>query len=144
MAERLSDIRYRRRVQFYETDLAGLVHFTWFFRYMEEAEHALFREAGLSIVQTGSDIGWPRIAAACDYHSPLHFEDEFEVWLRIAAITSRTLRYACVITRDTELIAKGTMASACVRKQPGGGMAPVDIPSAIRERFSVAVDAPAS
>ena len=35
-----------RRVQFHETDLAGLVHFSIFFRYMEEAEHALWRAAG--------------------------------------------------------------------------------------------------
>ena len=42
-------IRLTRRVQFYETDAAGIVHFSWFFRYMEEAEHALWREAGLSI-----------------------------------------------------------------------------------------------
>ena len=44
-----SEYRLRRRVQFYETDAAGIVHFSWFFRYMEEAEHALWREAGLSI-----------------------------------------------------------------------------------------------
>ena len=38
--------RSERRVLFYETDAAGIVHFSWFFRYMEEAEHALWREAG--------------------------------------------------------------------------------------------------
>ena len=41
-----SEHRMRRRVQFYETDAAGIVHFSWFYRYMEEAEHALWREAG--------------------------------------------------------------------------------------------------
>ena len=41
--------RYSRRVQFAETDLAGIVHFSMFFRYMEEAEHALWRAAGLTI-----------------------------------------------------------------------------------------------
>ena len=44
---------YRRRVQFAETDLAGLVHFSMFFRYMEEAEHALWRAAGLTIAKAG-------------------------------------------------------------------------------------------
>ena len=45
----VSEYRLRRRVQFYETDAAGIVHFSWFFRYMEEAEHALWREAGLML-----------------------------------------------------------------------------------------------
>ena len=39
-----SDHRLRRRVHFYETDMAGFVHFSCFFRYMEEAEHALWRD----------------------------------------------------------------------------------------------------
>ena len=39
---------YRRRVEFAETDAAGIVHFSVFFRYMEEAEHALWRNAGMA------------------------------------------------------------------------------------------------
>ena len=54
----VSEYRLRRRVQFYETDAAGIVHFSWFFRYMEEAEHALWREAGLSIAHMRSPGGW--------------------------------------------------------------------------------------
>ena len=55
----VSEHRLRRRVQFYETDSAGMVHFTCFFRYMEEAEHAMWREAGLSIAPEGADVGFP-------------------------------------------------------------------------------------
>ena len=42
----MREFTYRRRVQFYETDLAGIVHFSWYPRYMEEAEHAMWRDAG--------------------------------------------------------------------------------------------------
>jgi acyl-CoA thioesterase FadM len=54
---------YDRRVQFAETDLAGIVHFSWYFRYIEEAEHALWRAAGLSISPPRAEMGWPRVAA---------------------------------------------------------------------------------
>ena len=37
---------YKRRVEFAETDMAGQVHFSNFFRYMEAAEHAFFRSLG--------------------------------------------------------------------------------------------------
>ena len=50
--------RYARRVQFGETDMAGIVHFSWMFRYMEEAEHALWRAAGLSIHPPGTEVGF--------------------------------------------------------------------------------------
>src|SRR2546427_9601784 len=98
------EYRYTRRVQFYETDAAGIVHFSWFFRYMEEAEHALWREAGLSISPPGAEIGWPRVAASCDFHRALRFEDEFEVRIRIAEIAQRTIRYACEMTQHDKKI----------------------------------------
>jgi len=86
-----TELRIKRRVHFYETDVAGIVHFSWFFRYMEEAEHALWREAGLSIHPPASEIGWPRVAASCEFHRALRFEDEFEIAIRISEITRRTI-----------------------------------------------------
>jgi YbgC/YbaW family acyl-CoA thioester hydrolase len=125
-------------VQFHETDAAGIVHFSWFFRYMEEAEHALWREAGLSIARAGEDIGWPRVAASFDYHRPLRFEDEFEVWLRIAAITEKTIRYACLLTSGDTKIATGELTIACVRKRLHEPMKSIPIPPDISARFQVA------
>jgi acyl-CoA thioester hydrolase len=129
-----SELQLRRRVQFYETDVAGIVHFSWFFRYMEEAEHALWREAGLSIHPPDSDIGWPRVSASCDFHRALRFEQEFDVSIRITEITRRTISYACVMTQDGQRIASGTLKIACVRTN-GGAMTSIDIPEAIANRF---------
>lgn len=140
-SSRWSEYRLTRRVQYYEVDAAGIVHFTWFFRYMEEAEHALWRAAGLSIAPAGSGIGWPRVAAAFDYHRPLHFEDEFEVSLRIAAIDTRTICYRCLLTRGDTRIATGTLTIACVSKQAGQPMKAIAIPPDIAARFEVAAGA---
>jgi YbgC/YbaW family acyl-CoA thioester hydrolase len=131
----LSEHRYTRRVQFAETDLAGMVHFSWYLRYMEEAEHAMWREAGLSIVPSNADIGFPRVAAAIEFHAPLRFEDVFEVWIRIDAITRRTFRYAAVISRGDTKIASATMTAVCVQKHP---LQARDIPDDIVRRFDVA------
>jgi YbgC/YbaW family acyl-CoA thioester hydrolase len=129
------EYRHTRRVQFYETDAAGIVHFSWFFRYMEEAEHALWREAGLSIAPAGAEIGWPRIAAAFDYHRPLHFEEEFEVSITIAAISRKTIQYTCLITRGHTKIASGSLTIACVSKRRGEPLRAMEIPTEIAERF---------
>src|SRR5437867_12660417 len=134
----LSEYRFTRRVQFYETDAAGIVHFSWYFRYMEEAEHALWREAGLSIHPPDADIGWPRVAAAFDFHRPLRFEQEFEVWLRVAAMTSKTIRYTCLLAQGDIKVATGTLTIACVRKHPNDRMEPIEIPHEIAARFEVA------
>jgi YbgC/YbaW family acyl-CoA thioester hydrolase len=133
----LSEYRLRRRVQFYETDVAGIVHFSWFYRYMEEAEHALWREAGLSIHPPDGDIGWPRVAASFDFHRALRFEDEFDVVLRIAELTPRRIRYRCVLLKDDTKIATGTMTVACVRKVSKQALAATDIPADIASHFQI-------
>ncbi len=132
-----SEYRLKRRVQFYETDMAGIVHFSWFFRYLEEAEHAMWREAGLSIAG-GSGIAWPRIEASFEFHRPLRFEDEFDVHLRIIAKDARTIRYEGVITKGGTAIATGKMTIKCVRKVPGEPMKSVDIPADVDAALQVA------
>ena len=127
---------YNRRVQFAETDLAGQVHFSMMFRYIEEAEHALWRSLGLTIAERGSDIGWPRISAALDFRSPLHFEDEFEVTLNLGALTTRTIAYECTIRRGETIIANGRMASICVRRGADGRFKAAEIPDAIAARLN--------
>ncbi len=99
--------RYTRKVFFYETDLAGVVHFSCYFRYMEEAEHALWRAAGLTVDRAGADIGYPRVSATFDYKSPLFFEDELTVVARVHAVTRRTIKYSFVFTRGETAWAPG-------------------------------------
>ena len=111
--------RYSRRVQFSETDLAGIAHFSAYFRFMEEAEHALWRAAGLSIGAAEKTGGWPRVAAAFDYKRPLRFEDEFEVTVCIAELTRRSIRYTFTITRGDALVGTGTMTAVCTKKEDG-------------------------
>src|SRR3954469_1463483 len=84
--------RYSRRVQFSETDLAGIAHFSAYFRFMEEAEHALWRAAGLRIGAAAVTGGWPGVAAAFEYKRPFRFEDKLEVTLGIAELTRRSIR----------------------------------------------------
>ena len=139
----LSEFRLKRRVNFYETDAAGIVHFSWFFRYMEEAEHAMWREAGLSIHKPGWDIGFPRVATSFEFYRPLRFEQEFEVWLRIAAINRKTIRYTCLLVDGHTKIASGSLTIACVRHRPNEPMAAIDIPPDIASRFEVAPGADA-
>jgi YbgC/YbaW family acyl-CoA thioester hydrolase len=134
----LFEYRLKRRVQFYETDAAGIVHFSWFFRYMEEAEHALWRAVGLSVAPPDSEIGWPRVSASFEFHRALRFEDEFDVWLRVTAIKTKTIQFACLLTRDDTKIATGSLTIACASQQPNQPLKAIPIPPDIAARFQVA------
>ncbi len=139
----ISEFRLTRRVQFYETDTAGIVHFSVFFRYMEEAEHAMWRAAGLSIAPTGANIGFPRVATSFEFLRPLRFEDEFDVVLRITRKSTKSLTYAATVELDGVAAARGTLTVACVSKRPGEPMQGMAIPSDIADRFGVWTGDPA-
>jgi acyl-CoA thioester hydrolase len=134
---------YQDFVQFSDTDMAGIVHFANFFRYMERAEHAFFRSLGLSIADkdavTGERVGWPRVHASCDYKQPLMFEDVFTTELLVEEIRSKVIRHLFRFWKDGQLVAEGRLTVACVKKDlETKRMKAVNIPDRIREKLEVA------
>ena len=121
-----------------------MVHFSMFFRYMEEAEHAAWRAAGLNIWESGENLSWPRISAGCDFKNPLKFQDEFEIRTEIAAVTRSTIQWAHVLTRGDVVIGTGTVTTVCVKKLPDGTIKSTEIPGGIISRLRSALQGPAS
>jgi YbgC/YbaW family acyl-CoA thioester hydrolase len=115
--------------------MAGQVHFSVFFRYMEEAEHAIWRKAGMRIAAEGRTHQWPRISAQCDFKSRLRVDDEFEVRTEMAKVTNRTIQWAHTMMRDDTLVASGSVTAVCVQLQPDGTFKAVEIPAEILARL---------
>lgn len=132
-----SGFTYKRRLHFSETDMAGIAHFSTYFRFMEEAEHALWRAAGLSIGEAALTGGWPRVSASFDYKSPLHFEEEFEIAVRIGNVTRRSLQYQFTVTRGDVLVGTGSMTAVSTTREDGR-LRSVDIPAEMIARLRAA------
>jgi acyl-CoA thioester hydrolase len=132
----MRELRYRRRIQFYETDMAGLVHFSWYYRYFEEAEHALWRAAGLTIASQADTIRYPRVSASCEFRAPLRFEDEIDITIAVAAIGSRTIKYDATIHLADALVARGSMTIACIDTSHGSRPRAIDIPTEVAKALS--------
>jgi len=132
---------YRRRVEFHETDLAGIVHFSNFYRYMETAEHEFMRSLGHSIHQQmgEAEIGWPRVSATCDFRKPARNDDVLLIRLSIKEIRTRSVRYGFQFFIDVEEppIATGSIAAVCVQFEDDS-IAAVPIPDQIRADLEAA------
>ena len=105
-----------RRVEFCETDMAGIVHFSNFYRWMEQAEHEFFRSLGLTIVNPQADgitFGWPRVSASCRFESPARYEDVLKITLTVQRIGVKSLTYDVRFTIDGRPVANGTMKTVC-------------------------------
>jgi YbgC/YbaW family acyl-CoA thioester hydrolase len=137
------EFKLTRRIEFAETDMAGIVHFSNFFRMMEVTEHAFFRSLGFSIHghDAGTTTGWPRVSATCDFRAPLRFEEEVEIHLLVAEMRTRSIRYAFIFRKaaDGIEVARGEVTSVCATVEKSTGkLSAVPIPDAIRNAIQPA------
>ena len=62
----LSSFTTRRRIEFADTDMGGIVHFARYLVFMETVEHEFLEKLGTCVVSEfdGKRILWPRVAAS--------------------------------------------------------------------------------
>jgi len=132
-----SDFSVSHFVQFSETDMAGIVHFSNFFRWMEEVEHAYFRSMGLSVsmAHDGLHLGWPRVSVACDFFGPVRFEDEVELKLRVTKVGEKSFNYEVDYLVGQKQVALGKTTSVCCVLD-NGTMRSIPIPEPIRQKLT--------
>ena len=137
------EYRTRRRVEFSDTDLAGIVHFSRFFVFMETAEHQFLQSLGTSVstVHQGDKIGWPRLEASCGYFHPAKFEDELDIHLTISRKGNKSLTYQFDFIRDGLILAQGKLSTECCVCNPDEQMRSIPIPSFIAEQIEEVDDA---
>lgn len=128
----------RRRVEFRDTDAAGIVHFSAFFVWMESAEHELLRAAGIPVVERGSDgidASWPRVSASCDYSGAVRFGDELDVSVQVEAVGRTSVTYGFSFRHTAAEVARGRLVAVRCRMHPGGKPEPVPVPAEIAARL---------
>ena len=131
-------LQTRRRVEFRDTDAAGIVHFSAFFFWMESAEHELLRAAGVPVVErevAGVEASGPRVSASCDYVSAVRFGEEVDVAVAVEAIGRSSVTYAFEFAHDGRIVARGRVVAVRCLMRPGAKPESVAIPADIVRRL---------
>ena len=107
----MSTFEWSRPVEFYETDLAGIAHFSNFYRWMESAEHAFLRERGIELHD--GEIGWPRVNASAEFKKTIKFGDLVRVRVSVSEVRTRSVCYSFefFVNDDDTVRATGEMIS---------------------------------
>lgn len=144
-----SEFRLTRTVEFHETDMAGIMHFSNFFRWMEACEAGFYRSLGLPLISfvPGNVVGWPRVSVSCTYKAPLRFNDSAEVRLLIKEVRSKAVVYRFQFRKlDAAgqvlpaVLAEGEIAAVSVTSDATGRMVAQSIPAEVRAKLEVAPD----
>ena len=136
----LSEFSISRTVEFAETDMAGIMHFANFFRWMEACESALYRSLNLPLISfvPGQVVGWPRVNVSCAYRAPLRFNDTVEVKLFVKKLSARSIVYVFQFRKAGVLCAQGEVTAVCVSADEKGGMVSAPVPADVRAKLQVA------
>jgi YbgC/YbaW family acyl-CoA thioester hydrolase len=126
-----------RRVEFGETDMAGIVHFSNYFRYMEAAESEFLRSRGLSVSWNEGDrhFGFPRVSVSCDYQRPARFEDLLDIAVTLEHIGRSSIRYRHDFSLRGQPLAVGKVTAVFCQSVQHGPMTALEIPDSIRQRL---------
>ncbi len=138
-----------RQIEFVDTDMAGIMHFSNYYRMMEAAETSFFRTLGLPLFEEldGRMVGWPRVRSRCDYHAPLRFNDTVEVHLFVKEIRVRALNFFFRFRKrrpdgTLEAVARGELTTVCATLDPvTQAIISLPLPPIVLERLEVAAKA---
>lgn len=142
----ISEYHTRRRVEFADTDMAGIVHFSRFFVYMEIAEHELLRSllgTEAHFEYEGHEIGWPRAKATCTYVSPARLGDTLDIRVLVRRKGRSSLTYGFEITCGDRRVAEGEVVTICCRMNEKP-LRSVPIPAPLADRLAEYSPAPSA
>lgn len=133
----MTTFRTTRRVEFGDTDMAGIMHFSNFFRFMEVAETDFLRARGLSVSwsEGGAKWGFPRVSATCDYAKPAKFADVLTIAVELEKLGTKSVSYRFDFTNQHgEPVAVGRMTSVFCRTAPDR-IESLEIPPDVRAKL---------
>ncbi|MBM4764982.1 thioesterase family protein [Bacillus sp. B15-48] len=128
---------YSKRVEWGDTDAAGIVFSPNFYRWLDEAVHYFFESVGypLTKVIKEEQITIPVVESKCSFQRPLKFADHFTIQTTILEIRDKVIKFNHDFIKDGEKIASAYQIRAIV-DITGEKLKAVSIPPHIRRAIN--------
>lgn len=122
---------YQRKIQWVDTDKAGIIHFSNYFRYMEETETAFVESLPGSTRHWFHDHMCPRVSASCDFKKAVTFGDVLDIYLTIARVGRTSITYEFSFQHEGFEVAAGKVALVFVNVGEDGAFRSVPVPDGL-------------
>ncbi len=117
------------RVYYEDTDMAGIVYYANYLRYIERARSDLVREIGIDqLAMKAEGIVFAVRRVEADYLAPAHFDEVLDVRTRVQGITPARMILAQEVRRDETLLFNAIVTIASI----GSTGKPVRLPAKLR------------
>ncbi|TKZ22567.1 tol-pal system-associated acyl-CoA thioesterase [Shimia litoralis] len=104
------------RVYYEDTDMAGIVYYANYLRYIERARSDWVREIGVDQNAMKSDAGvvFAVRRVEADYLSPAHFDDQLTVETNTVNVTAARLVMEQSVKRGQEVLFQAIVTIVCI------------------------------
>ena len=113
---------YRKKVQYYETDMMGMAHHANYIRWMEEARIDFLDQLGFPYARMEADgIISPVRAVSCQYKKPCTFGDTLSITVTVDSFNGvvLTLGYDMIRESDGALICQARSEHVFMHREGG-------------------------
>ena len=107
---------FRTRVYYEDTDLAGLVYYANYLRFIERARTEMLRSRDISQVRLRAETGIVIVVReiSAKYHSPARFDDELLVQTCLASRRKASFTLRQVIRREDTRLFSASVQLVCI------------------------------
>lgn len=121
------------RVYYEDTDLAGVVYYANYLRFMERGRTEALRAAGVDQVRLKDVLGLVFVvrSLAIDYLAPARFDDLIEVVTRITRLRGASVEMGQEVWRGDTCLARAAVTAACM----DGQGRPARLPAEVRQKL---------
>ncbi|HSJ83742.1 MAG TPA: thioesterase family protein [Acidimicrobiia bacterium] len=122
-------ITIQRRIEWMDTDAAGIWHYSTAIRFAEAAETELHRQLGIIDHTFGHT---PRAHVEFDFSRTARFDDVIEITLGVSGVGTTSLTYSVTMTCQGDPVASGRVVTVFIDE----GGKPTPWPAQVREALS--------
>lgn len=122
------------RVYYEDTDLAGIVYYANYLKFIERARSEWVRDLGLDQVRMRAETG--RVFAVrrveADYLAPAHFDDALTVQTALHQASGAKLILNQTVSRGAQTLFAARVTLVCLTMEGKATRLPTDLPRALR------------
>lgn len=125
--------RFPLRIYYEDTDLAGIVYYANYLKFIERGRSEWVRELGVDQAAMKRDEGvvFAVRRVAADYHSPARYDDEVFVTTAVEAVTGARLIVRQTVERDGDVLFSALVTIVAINDAG----APQRLPAAFRRNL---------
>ncbi len=117
------------RVYYEDTDMAGIVYYANYLKYIERARSDWVRTLGIdqNAMRDEDGVVFAVRRIEADYHAPARFDDQIKVDTRVQTVTGARLVLEQDVTRDGDMLFSAVVTIVCINETGQPARLPANI-----------------